>query len=195
MYRVIAIVSWALALAACSTMGGIFTMSPQMDTIRFESQPPGAEAKTSTGQSCRTPCALAMPASKPFSVTFALNGYHSGNAQVEMTEMEGGASKLQPNPVTAELTPEAAQVPKPTKKPVRRVRARKKPAAHPAPTAAAPPTAPATAEEPTAPADTAAPAAPAAPPPMPAGPAQQQAPLPWPQNGAPAGTATPPPQQ
>ena len=34
--------------------------APIMDTVRFESEPPGAEAKTSDGQTCRTPCALAL---------------------------------------------------------------------------------------------------------------------------------------
>ena len=49
--------------------------APMMDTVRFELEPPGAEARTSNGQSCRTPCALALPANSTMMVTFTLNGY------------------------------------------------------------------------------------------------------------------------
>ena len=80
MYRVIAIVSGGLALAACSSTPDwmnldVLKPAPVMDTVRFESEPPGAEAKTSNGQTCRTPCALALPANAPIAVTFTLNGY------------------------------------------------------------------------------------------------------------------------
>lgn len=109
MYRVIAIVGAALALAACSStdfssVKNPFQFEPAKDTIRFESQPPGALAKTSTEQSCQTPCALAMPANKPFTVTFTLNGYQPDTEQVEMVSMGDGTSKLRPNPVLVELT-------------------------------------------------------------------------------------------
>ena len=64
-YRVILIAGGALALSACSSspdwmsFGG--KSGPMLDTVSFESEPPGAEAKTSNGQTCRTPCALALP--------------------------------------------------------------------------------------------------------------------------------------
>ena len=54
-----------------------------MDTVRFEFEPPGAEAKTSNGQTCRTPCALALPTATPLTVTFTLNGYQTATENLE----------------------------------------------------------------------------------------------------------------
>ena len=88
MYRVIVMVSGALALAACSSTPDWMNLdalkpAPVMDTVRFESEPPGAEAKTSTGQTCRTPCALALPVNSPLTVTFTLNGYQPETETIE----------------------------------------------------------------------------------------------------------------
>jgi hypothetical protein len=46
--------------------------TPQAETLAIESEPPGAEAKTSIGQSCRTPCQLSVQPGREFSVTLAL---------------------------------------------------------------------------------------------------------------------------
>ena len=148
-----------------------FTPMAAKDTVRFESQPPGAEAKTSNGQSCRTPCALALPVTSALTVTFTLNGYQPDTEKIELIAQTGNPTEFQPNPVVAELTP-AAPV-KPVKKaPVKKSTGAKQ-AAAPRPAATAPTT---TASRP-------------APAPMMAGPAQQQspAPAPWP--------STPPPQR
>ena len=158
MHRVIVVVIGALALAACSSTPDWMNLdglkpAPIMDNVRFESEPPGAEAKTSTGQTCRTPCALALPVSGPMTVTFTLNGYQPETETVEPVVMAGSPTQLRPNPVVVELTP-APPPPKPVKKP-----AKKKPAK------------PAAAR--TNPATAAAPAPMTAPP-------QQQAPAPWP---------------
>src|SRR5512135_3345306 len=77
MYRVLAIVGGALALAACSSTPDWMNLdalkpAPLMDSVRFESEPPGAEAKVSNGQTCRTPCALALPTEGPLTVVFSL---------------------------------------------------------------------------------------------------------------------------
>jgi len=131
MYRVIAIVGGALALAACSSTPDWMSLDalkpgPVMDTVRFESEPPGAEAKIGNGQSCRTPCALAVPADAPQTVTFSLNGYLPETDQLEVINTTGSPPQLRPNPVLAELQP-APPPPKPVKKPARR--SSKKPAA------------------------------------------------------------------
>lgn len=153
MYRVIAIVGGALALAACSSTPDWMSLDalkpgPVMDTVRFESEPPGAEAKVGSGQSCRTPCALAVPANAPQTVTFTLNGYLPETDQLEVINTVGSPPQLRPNPVLAELQP-APPPPKPAKKPARRAAkkpAAKKPAApKPAAQAPAPATAPAAA--------------------------------------------------
>ncbi len=90
--------------------------APMMDTVRFESEPPGAEAKTSNGQTCRTPCALALPVNAPLTVTFTLNGYLPESENIEAISVIGSPTQLRPNPVTVELTPAPPQA-KPTKKP------------------------------------------------------------------------------
>jgi len=167
MYRVIAITAAGLVLAACSSdtsTKNFFAFEPAKDTIRFESEPAGADAKTSTGQTCRTPCALAMPADKAFTVAFTLAGYQPTNEEVKLTAMGDGGSQLRPNPVLVELTP--APPPNPKKK-VRHKRTAAKPTPNPKPKPVA------------------AKSAPAAPPPMTPAP-QPQATSPWP--------SAPPPQ-
>jgi hypothetical protein len=164
MYRVLAIVGAGLLVGACSSTGGSL-FGPSKDTVRFESEPPGAEAKVSTGEACKTPCALAMPTDKGFSVTFTLLGYQTVTQEVQLAE----SSQFRPNPVNATL----AAVPPPKKK-IYRKKPTARPAPRPKPVAAAPRQAPS---------QQAAPAA--APPPM--TPAQQpQVTSPWP-------SAPPPP--
>jgi hypothetical protein len=89
---------------------------PATTTVQFESEPPGAEARTSTGQTCRTPCAHAITANE-FTVTFSLNGYQSQtipvriSASTEAIDPNTGAApspRLVPNPVVAELQPNPA---------------------------------------------------------------------------------------
>jgi hypothetical protein len=180
MYRVFAVIGAALLLAACSSdsdvfknpdwfKSGSFRMEPVLETVRFESEPPGADAKTSIGQSCRTPCALALPGNKPFDVTFTLAGFQPDVEKVELFAVGDGTTQLRPNPVLAELTP----LPPPKKVMKKRhVVHKRKPVAK---RAAKP-----VMRKPTKPA-----AAPAAPPPM--TPQPTQAPSPWP--------AAPPPHQ
>jgi hypothetical protein len=79
--------------------------SPPTETLRFESKPPGAEVKTSLGQTCRTPCDLNVQVNHA-SATFALNGYQPQTISVH-SEAAGGLSapRLAPNPVHVELRP------------------------------------------------------------------------------------------
>ena len=123
--------------------------------MQFESEPAGAEAKTSTGQTCRTPCSLAVTANE-FTVSFALPGYQPQTVPVRVvasndprdanTEGETAPPRLVPNPVFVELQtgapPAAARKPAPPKK---------KPAPRPAPTAMAPEQAPSPAPAPASP--------------------------------------------
>ena len=153
MYRVIAIVGSSLLLTACaSSTPNWFSLdglkgSPTTDTVQFESEPPGAEAKMSNGQTCRTPCSLALPTDNALSVTFTLNGYLPETEQIEL--ISDGGPKLRPNPVLVELTPAppSARKPAPRAKPGAKPAA-KKPAAKPA-ASAKPAPAPTTASAPT----------------------------------------------
>lgn len=172
MYKIVAIIGGALALSACSSTPEWMNMdamkpAPMMDTVRFESDPPGAEAKTSAGQSCRTPCALALPVNAPVTVTFALNGYQSETENLEPITATDSPPQLRPNPVVVELTA-AAPSAKPAKKPAAKRTVVKKPVAKkPAAKPAAARTAPAPAAMTSAPVEQ-------APAPWPAAPAPQR---------------------
>jgi hypothetical protein len=169
MYRVIAIVVGGLALAACSSNSQVFNLdafkpAPTLETVQFESQPPGAEVKLSNGQTCQTPCALAIPhpQSGGYDATFTLNGYLPDTEQIQLMSMGDNTSQLRPNPVVAQLAPAP---PPPKKKIIRRKRIAKPAAKKPRPVAKRP-----------KPKAAAKPAA--APPPM--QPQQPQSPSPWP---------------
>jgi hypothetical protein len=61
MKRFVAIAACGLGLSACSSMPSwnpfdLPKAAPAATTMQFESEPAGAEARTSVGQSCRTPC-------------------------------------------------------------------------------------------------------------------------------------------
>jgi hypothetical protein len=117
MSRVIAVMACGFMLAACSTtMPSLDFMksAPQAESLAIESEPPGAEAKTSLGQNCRTPCQLSVQPGSEFSVTLALSGYQPQTVSVR-PEAEGAtaAPRLAPNPVQVDL-----QAVTPPKKPV-----------------------------------------------------------------------------
>jgi hypothetical protein len=138
MYRVLAIVGGALALTACSSSPDwmSFKSGPMLDTVSFESEPPGAEAKASNGQTCRTPCSLALPVESPLTVTFTLNGYTPASEQLDTIRQTGEPPRFGTNPVVVELTP-APPPSRTTKKPATKKPAAKKSAARPQPAAAA----------------------------------------------------------
>jgi hypothetical protein len=48
---------------------------PSTATLTIQSNPPGAEARPSSGGLCRTPCELPVPLNEAFTVTYALDGY------------------------------------------------------------------------------------------------------------------------
>ncbi|HVV78436.1 MAG TPA: PEGA domain-containing protein [Pseudolabrys sp.] len=146
MYRVLFVLSGGLLLAACSSTPDWMSLdalkpAPITESVQFETEPAGATATLSTGQNCKTPCAVTVPADKPFSVTFTLTGYQPASEEVESVLVDG-STKLRPNPVSAELTP-APPPPKPAKKPARKKTSAAKPAAAPKPKAAAAPPPPA----------------------------------------------------
>jgi hypothetical protein len=107
MSRVIAVIACCFMLAACSaTMPSLdFARSaPQAESLAIESDPPGAEAKSTLGESCRTPCQLSVQPGSEFSVTLALSGYQPQTVSVR-PEAQGtsAAPRLAPNPVKVSL--------------------------------------------------------------------------------------------
>src|SRR5438270_11922245 len=107
MSRVIAVVGCGFILAACSmSMPSLdfFKSGPAMEFLRIESEPPGADARTSQGQTCRTPCELSVPATGELAVTVALAGYQPQTLPVRV-EHGGRDPRLQPNPISVDPQP------------------------------------------------------------------------------------------
>jgi PEGA domain len=92
--------------------------------LDLDSTPSGAEATTSLGGSCRTPCSLEVTAEGPFTITFTHEGYEPTTLTVKILHAKMGVSERQfaPNPVLASLAPAEppAPPPPPPKKPVAR---------------------------------------------------------------------------
>lgn len=170
MRRVLVIAASSLALAACSSSDfpklsmpsfDVPTMSssPATSSLEFESEPSGAEVRTSTGQTCRTPCALSVAASE-LSATFSLPGYQPQTVPVRMVASSDGggidpmtgqttAPRMSPNPVYAELTAAApARRPAPATANPSSTKKKPKAAAKPKPSAAAEPMTAAPASQP-----------------------------------------------
>ena len=166
MSRVIAVMACGFTLAACSTSMpslNFLSSAPQSEALRIESDPPGAEAKTSLGQNCRTPCELTVQPGSEFSVTLALSGYQPQTVSVRpevSPQAASGGPRLAPNPVYAELQPGVSAPParKPAKK-KKPIATANRPAAGSPVASAAPPPAHAPAATLPAPAANAEPAA------------------------------------
>jgi hypothetical protein len=151
MSRVIAVAACGFILAGCSISMpsfDLFRSAPSTEQLRIESEPPGADATSSQGPSCRTPCELTVPTAGELAITFALNGYQQMTVPVRseaptptVAGEPAGAPRLQPNPVYAELQPIAPQRPAKRKRPPAKKKAvATKPA--PAPAASVPAPAP-----------------------------------------------------
>lgn len=115
-------------------------------TIQLQSEPAGAEAKTSSGSSCQTPCSLELATNGDTLVTFSLDGYQPQTITVKPAPPAGHVEPgtyptvaLTPNPVFAQLDPIAPSAVK-KRKPAKHVAAAKPrpPVAQPAPQPEAP---------------------------------------------------------
>ena len=109
-------------LAGCS---GFFP-GPPLIPVEFQSTPAGAEARTSLGQSCITPCSVSVPTpDDDFTVSFTRNGFQPVTIPVYITRTAGSAvsppfTSIDPNPVVATLQPAAP--------PLKRLKRKKPPA-------------------------------------------------------------------
>jgi len=141
----VAAIAMSIGVAGCTSSDLFKPSAPPTQALQFESQPPGAEVRTAQGQTCQTPCSLAVPAVSQ-SVSFSMNGFLPQTVQVsarEPAEHSWFAStppQLIPNPVVATLQPAAP--PPPPRKPLK-PRPRKPVAHAPAAAPAAPAGAPA----------------------------------------------------
>jgi hypothetical protein len=82
-------------------------------TIDLDSDPRGAQAATSLGSGCKTPCTMEISTDAPFTVTFTHPGYAPATVDIGMQPGQPGVSnpKFSPNPVFVQLTPEARKKP------------------------------------------------------------------------------------
>lgn len=99
-------------LAGCGISSWLPSATPPASTVQVQSEPAGAEAKSSVGPSCRTPCALTVATSSPFTVTFMLAGHESLTVPVAPRppgdpREAGEGLKFEPDPVYAQLEPMA----------------------------------------------------------------------------------------
>jgi hypothetical protein len=130
MRRVIVIAVAGIGLAGCSSMPTWDSLKPAPPVIQvqIESTPPGADARTSLGPGCKTPCSVGLTApDSGFSVSYTLNKFLPVTVPVSVTRVPGdffsaGSTTIDPNPVFAELRPAG-----PPPKPVRKVMRPKKP--------------------------------------------------------------------
>ena len=123
MRRVIAIAVAGASLAGCSSFSfDYFKSTPPPVQVQLESVPSGADATTSVGPGCKTPCSIAVAAPDAgFTVTFALPKFQPVTVPVQVIRTPGDFSTpatttIDPNPVVAELQarrPAAARREKP----------------------------------------------------------------------------------
>jgi hypothetical protein len=122
MRRVLAIaiagVGLASSLGGCSSfsmssVSDYFKSAPPVIQVQIESTPPGADAKTSLGPGCKTPCSVSVaPADNTFAVNYTLNRFQSATVQVNVIRNPGdltnpATTTIDPNPVFAQLQPAA----------------------------------------------------------------------------------------
>lgn len=156
MRRIIVIAAAGLSLAGCSSFSlDSFKSAPPPMQVQLDSAPQGADAVTSLGPGCKTPCTVSVPAPETnFSVTFNMPKFQPATVPVTVTRTPGdftspATTTLDPSPVFAELQPagpppRAHKAMRPKKKKPKPAAAAPAPApdsAFPAPSAAPPPAA------------------------------------------------------
>jgi len=93
-----------------------------MDQIQINSDPPGAKAHTSLGQTCTTPCTITVSRNDEFMVFYETPGYMpievpvitktvTGVAYVTRSLVLGIADSHVPNPVYARMVPVSVSSP------------------------------------------------------------------------------------
>ena len=137
MRRVIAIAVAGASLAGCSSFSmDSFRPTPPTVQVQIDSIPSGADAKTSLGPGCKTPCSIGIPAADSgFTVTYTMNKFHPVTVPVQVINIPGdfstpASTSIDPNPVVAELKP-TGPPPKPVRRPPPKPK-KPKPAAAPA---------------------------------------------------------------
>src|SRR3954467_14710803 len=127
MRRVIVSAMAALGLAGCSSFStDSFTSylkpTPPAVSVQIDSVPSGADAVTSLGPGCKTPCSVSVPAQN-FTVTYTLPRFQPLTVPVQVINIPGdfstpASTSIDPNPGVGKWRP-AGPPPKPSRKPMR----------------------------------------------------------------------------
>lgn len=117
-YRAVAFLTGGLSLGACSsaTLPGFDSLTPKPTTtgLLIESSPASAEARSSLGATCRTPCTMQIGTAGDFTISFTLDGYVPQTVTVHSTMSKGDfmtapAPLLNPAPVFVTLEFDASR--------------------------------------------------------------------------------------
>ncbi|MHC2335336.1 hypothetical protein [Bradyrhizobium sp. USDA 4454] len=142
MRRIIVFAAAGLSLAGCSSFSwDSFKSAPPPMQVQLDSAPQGADAVTSLGPGCKTPCSVSVPTPEAnFTVTFNMPKFQPATVPVTVTRTPGdftspATTTLDPSPVFAELQPAG---PPPRAHKAMRPKKKPKPAAAAAAPAAAP---------------------------------------------------------
>jgi hypothetical protein len=116
MRHVFVIAVAGVTLTGCSSFSlDAFKPTPPSLQVQLDSVPQGADARTSLGPGCKTPCSVAVNAPDAgFSVTYTMNKFLPVTVPVQVIHRPGdylsdyvspGTTTVDPNPVVAELQP------------------------------------------------------------------------------------------
>jgi hypothetical protein len=94
MRRFLVIAVAGAGLAGCSSFSmDAFKSAPPTVQVQLDSVPPGADAKTSSGPGCTTPCSVAVAAAdRGFSVTFTKDKFQPVTIPVQVVNIPGDFS-------------------------------------------------------------------------------------------------------
>ena len=93
-----------VSLTGCSSALSSNSSSEQLQALKFESDPVGAEIRTTEGKTCKTPCELTVPSHEQ-PVTITKNNYVPQTVQITLGPQpdysfwENPPPTLVPNPV------------------------------------------------------------------------------------------------
>src|SRR5215472_6735257 len=99
-----------VSLTGCSSALSSNSSSEQLQALKFESNPPGAEIHTAQGQTCKTPCELKVPSHEQ-SVIITKDDYKQQTVHITLGPQpdhsfwENPPPTLAPNPARVVLQP------------------------------------------------------------------------------------------
>jgi PEGA domain len=115
----LALVICGFGLAGCGTSKTIpgldaFKPKPTTTILLIQTNPDGADARSSLGATCHTPCTMTIGTAGDFTISFTRDGYEPQTITVHSTMSEGdyttpASPTLDPNRVSVALKPQARQ--------------------------------------------------------------------------------------